>query len=980
MTQATSVDLPWELVERNKPLRDDVRMLGNILGETIRRLEGQKVFEAVEDFRRLCKAIHRQSDPQARAELSELIANLDLDTARRVIKAFLIYFDLINVAEQNHRLRRRAEHESEPDASHQPDSLAYLFDQLVRKQISSDDVLDVLGRLDVEVVFTAHPTEITRRTVLLKQLEIAGYLYSRDHPPLTRSERLTVERGLRSVVESLWLTDPIVYFKPSVLDEVKYGLYHFESVVIDAVLDVHEELINTCKQLVGQVSKAQPAGAGAPSPETAAARLDTPRGSHDCPRTFITFGSWMGGDRDGNPFVTPEITVETLEYHRVVVLRRYLKALEGLFNELSHSSNWGEVSPDIRSSLAVEAAAMPELANTLIRRYPYEPYRQKLLFIRERLRNTVDAVHVRAVGGPAPQPMYFHSNELRADLDLMRKSLANSKFDLSFRSLDRLLHAVDIFGFHLAKLDLRQHSRRHLQALDEVTSVLGLLTPSYAQLSEAEKLDWLSREIESRRPLLPADLRFGTDTNDTIRVFRTIAQCQDRFDCQALDTYIVSMTTCASDLLAILLFARDCGLSDPVNYPKRGINIVPLFESIEDLRRAPEIFKTLLTNPIYRRHLALRGDLQEIMVGYSDSGKDGGIVTSNWELYCVQKELVEIANESGLALRLFHGRGGTIGRGGGPTHRAILAQPPGTVAGRLKLTEQGEVISYKYALHGIAVRNFDRLVASVIETSVLDELESHRQSDSQPWLGFMDSFSQDAFEAYRSLVYESERFAEFFTQTTPINEITKLKMGSRPTRRTRGSNAIEDLRAIPWVFAWTQSRYLLPAWYGMGTAFERHLDRHPDGLDFLRKLYREWPFFQVLVSNVETALATTDMQIASHYVETLVSAELKEKFFSPILAEYERTRDAVLSISGSRTLLEKNPFLQRSIALRNPYVDPLSYLQVKYLHEHRRRTAEQPTTTEFELLDRPGEMKRDRILETVLMSISGVAEGLQGTG
>jgi len=969
VAQATSIDLPWELVERNKPLRDDVRMLGNILGETIRRLEGQKVFEAVEHFRQLCKTIHRQDDAQARDELTELIASLDVDIARKVIKAFLIYFDLINVAEQNHRLRRRAEHESQPEASHQPGSLAHLFARLDREDVGKDHLLDVLEHLDVEVVFTAHPTEITRRTVLLKQLEIAGYLYTSDHPPLTRRETISVQRGLRSVVESLWLTDPVVYFKPAVLDEVKYGLYHFESVVIDAVLDVHEELVNKYKELTGQDS------------QTGAGRTPS-SGARPCPRTFITFGSWMGGDRDGNPFVTPDITVKTLEYQRVVVLRRYLKELEGLFNELSHSSNWGRVSHQLESSLVLEAAAMPELASTIVRRYPYEPYRQKLLFIRERLRNTVDALQATSAASSTSLPIYRHSEELRADLELMRGSLATAGFNLSLRSLERLMHAVDIFGFHLAKLDMRQHSRRHLQALDEITSVLALSKPTYAQLSEAEKLDWLSREIESRRPLLPTDLRFGPDTNDTIQVFRTMAGCQDRFGCQALDTYIVSMTTCASDLLAILLFARDSGLYDPVNYPDRRISIVPLFESIDDLRRAPEIFKTLLTNPIYRRHLALRGDLQEIMVGYSDSGKDGGIVTSNWELYCVQKELVEIANESGIALRLFHGRGGTIGRGGGPTHRAIMAQPPGTVAGRLKLTEQGEVISYKYALHGIAVRNFDRLVASVIETSVLDQVEGDRQQDDPNWLEFMDAFSLNAFEAYRALVYESNRFAEFFRQTTPINEIAQLKMGSRPTRRTRGSSAIEDLRAIPWVFAWTQSRYLLPAWYGCGTAFEKYLSENPQGLDFLRRLYKEWPFFQVLVSNVETALAITDMKIAAHYAERLVSAELREQYFGRILAEYERTRAALLSIAGNRILLEGNPFLQRSIALRNPYVDPLSYLQVKYLEEHRRRIAEQPPAGEFETTAEAGEslVQRDQILETVLMSISGVAEGLQGTG
>lgn len=960
MTVGSSTDLPWELVERNKPLRDDVRMLGNILGQTIKRLEGQAVFEAVEHFRQLCKTIHQLDDSSARDELSRLVGSLDLETARKVIKAFLIYFDLVNIAEQNHRLRRRAQHEAAAQHTCQPGSLAELFNRFGSENVPEKDISDVLRQLDIEVVFTAHPTEITRRTVLLKQLEIARYLNQRDHPPLTRRDRKSIETGLRSVVESLWLTDHVIYFKPSVLDEVKYGLYHFENVVIDALIDVHEELCERLQEPVRDGGKDLPA----------------PR------RTFITFGSWMGGDRDGNPFVTPDVTVKTLEYHRLVILRRYLKELETLFNELSHSSNWCDVSQRLVDSLATDSAAMPNLANTLIKRYEYEPYRQKLLFIREKLRSTVDGAQAPAASGACRSPFYERAEELRADLDLIGESLLRAGCATSLRSLKRMMYAVDIFGFHLAKLDLRQHSRRHSSALDEVTAVLGILTRPYAGLPEPEKLNWLSAELEARRPLFPLELRFSPETNDTIQVFRTMAECQDRFGAEALDTYIVSMTTCASDLLAVLLLAREAGMCDPVNHPNRRINVVPLFESIDDLRRAPEIFKTLVTNPVYRKHLSLRADLQEIMVGYSDSGKDGGIVTSNWELYCAQKELVELADEVGLTLRLFHGRGGTIGRGGGPTHRAIIAQPPGTVAGRLKFTEQGEVISYKYALHGIAVRNFDRLAASVIEKSIFDRLEGRRTRDDPSWLAFMDSFSRDACRAYRELVYENPRFAAFFNEATPIKEIGQLKMGSRPTRRTRGSTSIEDLRAIPWVFAWTQSRFLLPAWYGIGTAFCNHLDREPDGVTFLRNLYEKWPFFRVLVSNVETALAITDIEIAGHYAECLVSATLREELFGLIQAEYDRAKQAVLSISGSGRLLDKNPFLQRSIALRNPYVDPLSYLQVKYLQEHRQRIAEPAAADGFEDADSAGEPRahRDKILETVLLSISGIAEGLQSTG
>jgi len=957
----SSQELPWELVERNKPLRADVHLLGNLLGETIRRFDGEEVFNRVEEFRRLCKAIHEQPDPQLKQELSDLIKSLDLDTATKVIKSFLIFFDLINIAEQNHRLRRRAQHESAAVIAHQPGSLSELFDRLDRENGPAQQVSEILDDLDIQVVFTAHPTEITRRTVLLKQLEIAKYLFLKDHPPLTRREQRAIEDGLRGVVEALWLTDHVIYFKPSVMDEVRYGLYHFENVVIDAVLEVHGALKERCRKLQGKGKDLLLS-----------------------PKRFITFGSWMGGDRDGNPFVTPEITVQTLDHQRLVILRRYLTEVENLFNQLSHSDNWVRPGEELACSLAEETEAMPKLGANLVSRYQFEPFRRKLLFIKEKLKNTLDRRADRDQLSDDPRSIYTNPADFRSDVELLVSSLGQAGCSSSLAGAERLLDTIDIFGFHLAKLDVRQHSERHTRALDEVTRRLGVQPGGYSTLPENERLQWLVRELESQRPLFPADLKFSEETNDTIQVFRTMAYLQAEFGSPALDTYIVSMTTSASDLLSILLFAKDCGLYDPANYPERTISVVPLFETIEDLRRAPSIFQALIAQPVYRRYLSHRKELQEVMVGYSDSGKSGGIVTSNWELYKAQKQLVELAAGAGLKLRLFHGRGGTIGRGGGPTHRAILAEPPGTVAGRIKLTEQGEVISSKYALHGIAVRNFDQLAAAVIEASLVDRTKVGARQDQQSWLDFMEKFSADAFTAYRELIYGDHDFVQFFKETTPIDEIGRLRMGSRPTRRKQGSSSLDDLRAIPWVFAWTQSRYLLPAWYGMGTAFNKQLATGPDkAVATMQKLYREWPFFQELVAKVETALAIADMHIAAYYCENLVSsAQLREKFFKCISAEYDSTRNAVLSITGARTLLVNNPFLQRSIALRNPYVDPLSYLQVRYILELRQRAGSEPAAGAALAGETPaaGIGSRDPLLETVLMSISGVAEGLQSTG
>ncbi len=951
---------PEESQNRIKPLRDDVRMLGNLLGNTIKRLEGEECFARVERFRTLCKAIHEGDDKESRQELFTLIDSLDLESGLKIIKAFLTYFDLINIAEQNHRVRRRAQRESAGNGAFTRESMAELLERLARGGQQTADLESILDSLDIQVVFTAHPTEIVRRTVLLKQLELAELLYRKDHPPLTRRQRNKVEEGLKGVVESLWLTDHIIYFQPDVMDEVRYGLYHFENVVIDALLDVHADLLCRLRQGRRQGTDGM-----------------LPR------QRFITCGSWIGGDRDGNPYVTPAITISTLEYHRSVILRRYLKDLETLFNQLSHSQNWTHSTDALSHSLAADASAMPAIEERWSARFALEPFRRKLLFIQEKLKNTLEQPASAGNLAPGRRDHYLQYQELRLDLELLFEALQECGCTDSLRTLERMLHTIDIFGFHLAKLDIRQHSQRHSQALHEITSRLGLLTPGYLNLSESQRLLWLNAEFQCRRPLFPAELRFSRETNDTVQVFRTMASCQDNFGQAALDTYIVSMTQQASDLLSILLFAREAGLHDEKNYPERTISIVPLFETIEDLRRAPEIFETLLDNPVYKEYLCRRGNLQEIMIGYSDSGKDGGIVTSSWELYKAQRRLLEMSAERGIKLSLFHGRGGTIGRGGGPTHTAILAQPEGTVSGRIKLTEQGEVISSKYALPDIAVSTFDRLAAAVIEAS----LPSRRQpldKDFRRDVAFMEQFSADACHEYRDLVFGDPDFVNFFQQTTPINEIARLRLGSRPTRRKPGSHSINDLRAIPWVFAWTQSRYLLPAWYGFGTAFEQQLKDHgEERLELMRRLYRQWPFFKGLVSKVETSLTIADMDIASYYAEKLVDPPaLKDKFFPRISLEYNKACQAVLAIQETNVLLENTEYLRRSIDLRNPYVDPLSYLQVAYLSKLRKRLALEPdvSSSQTSNLSEPSALDRDCLLEAVLMAINGVAVGLKSTG
>lgn len=928
----------------HQSLRDDVRLLGSTLGRVIKRFDGEGVFELVEQFRQSCKAIHRDGDKRARDHLLSVLANISDEDARKVGKAFLTYFDLINIAEQNHRLRRRAEKESRQVERHDPYSIAHFLEAGAGAGAHPDELLEVLRKLDIQIVFTAHPTEITRRTVLLKQLELAQALHLRDHPPLTARERERIQESLNSITESLWLTDHIIYFKPAVMDEARYGLSHFDSVVIDAVLEVHCDLVRAIRLRAGKTDSGEPEQL-----------------------RFITFGSWIGGDRDGNPFVTPETTRQALEYQRSMILKRYLRDLETLFGDLSHSLKWVPELGELLRSVEADAALMPENADRIRERYAYEPCRQKLLFIQEKLRNTLNRSPFAAPDAVPASPFYKSSEELRQELVMIWQALFEHGCTNSLMSLEKVLHTLDIFGFHLAKLDIRQHSQRHTDALDEVTARLQLTEKSYGAMNEEERIAWLTSELKSARPLFPAHLLFSAETNDTIRVFRTMAECQDAMTSSSTDTYIVSMTQSTSDLLCVLLFAKEAGLCDQRNYPSRSVSVVPLFETIDDLRKAPELLLRLIQIPEYRSYLSGRGDLQEIMIGYSDSGKNGGIVTANWELYKVQKRLVQIAESSGLALRLFHGRGGTIGRGGGPSHRAILAQPPGTVAERIKITEQGEVISSKYALHEIALRNFDRLAAAVIQASMPGHSGQLNENEDDI-VQFMEQFSRQAFKSYRQLVYEDERFVEFFLSMTPINEIAELRLGSRPTRRKAGSKGIDDLRAIPWVFAWTQCRCMLPAWYGFGSAFKNTVDEGGDAaLAFMRNLYERWPFFSGLVAKIETALGIADMHIARYYCDNLVhDRELRDHIFARIFEEYSDACKAVVQITGSNHLLESTPYLRRSIDLRNPYVDPLSYLQVHFLKDLRARADDDP--------------EKGRLLENVLMTINGVAAGLQSTG
>jgi phosphoenolpyruvate carboxylase len=981
MSTATTASQQAGRRAKDAPLRADIRRLGDLLGETLRRLGGERLFETEEQVRLLCKRLRAQYSIADERRLKRLIRSLDLDEAIGVIRAFSVYFQLVNIAEQYHRIRRKRYYERHTPDHPQRGSLADTFRRLSaidddcaeRRRARMQEVID---RLEIMPVMTAHPTEAARRTLLMKHRRIADLLAAFDRKDLTRREREQLREQLATEIEMIWQTDEVRQTQPTVLDEVGNGLYYFDTTLFDALPTLLEELE---RQLAEYFPGVRLRDGAAP----------------------IRFGSWIGGDRDGNPYVTPEVTWETLRRQQRLVLRKYLAAVAELSKRLSESARFAPPTEELRASLAKDARELPEAAEDINRRNPEEPYRQKLSYIYVRLENTLrrnrDLATALRIESPqtliSTRPglpiiaaltksksntasVYRTGDELWEDLRVLRDSLRANRAVHAAREVDRLMRQVAAFDLHLATLDLRQHSDRHTAALDEITRSLGI-TPSYAQMSEEERVAWLTDELSTPRPLISPDAHFSDETTETLNVFRVARRALDEISPRAIRTYIVSMTRNVSDLLAVLVLAKQAGLwqweSDGAGAPRllTRLGVVPLFETIDDLRRAPTVMCRLFENQIYQRQIAAHARLQEVMIGYSDSSKDGGILTSSWELYKAQERLCEVARAHEIELRLFHGRGGSIGRGGGPTHEAILAQPPGTVAARIKITEQGEVISSKYGLPEIALRNLETTTAATIAASL-----PHEDIDEQrlaKWKEVMEQISEEAFAAYRRFVRETEGFYDYFAQATPIEELQHLRIGSRPAKRKAGSRSLDDLRAIPWVFGWTQSRHLVPGWLAVGTALEKFLRQSPRAnLRLLREMYREWPFFHSTLSNIEMALAKADMRIARQYAARTPDKKLGRRIFHMLADEYERTRRMLLAITGEKQLLDNLPVLQRSIAVRNPYVDPLSYFQVELLA--RKRACE--TGDEAKC----GGIDRDKLLYAILLTINGIAAGMRNTG
>lgn len=919
---------PATEMEKDHPLRKDVRLLGHILGDVLVMQGGPTLLQQVEEIRELTKQLRASGNPEQLQRCKQVIQQLSPSMRRDVIRAFAIYFQLVNIAEQNHRIRRHRAYRRGEAESAQPFSIESAVRTLKEMGLTAEQVESMLGQLSLELVMTAHPTEAMRRTILDIHHRIATLVAQLDDPQKTEAEAGQLRDELLGEVLTLWQSDELRHRKPSVLDEVRNGLYYMDETLFDVLPEVHRELEHALERYY---------------PER---RWHVP--------CFLWFGSWIGGDRDGNPWVTPEVTWDTLKMQRDLVMQKYEHSLQQLANKLSHSTRMVKIPSELFDSLKQDEKEV-DLGDIEQGewRNEHEPYRRKCMYMLARLRHTRFNQKERGA--------YDHSEAFLADLKLIDHSLRTHQADTIAESeLARFIRQVELFGFHLLTLDIRQDSGEHEAALTEILASLGIV-PDYKSLTEEEKVKLLTELLLDPRPLTSSFMKFSAETQDCLRLFEIIAQSQQEFGPAAIRNYLISMTQGTSDLLEVVLLAKQVGLWQQTSEgPVSSIHVVPLLETIDDLHRAGEIMEAYYRHPCFVPDRKPGFDVQEIMLGYSDSNKDGGVLTANWELFRAQKELSQRSSRYGLAVRFFHGRGGALGRGGSPLNQSILAQPPETLDGGVKITEQGEVLSSRYALKPIAYRSLEQATSALLVSAASAFFGETAEPESR-WLEWMESISSAAHERYQGLVFEDERFIPFFHQSTPLPEIGELNIGSRPSRR-KNSQAFSSLRAIPWVFSWTQSRNLFPAWFAAGTGLNR-LMREEGGLEALREMYQSWPFFRTLVDNLQMALAKADLVIAREY--SGLAGEQGAELFRLIEEEYRATQEAVLAITGQTEILDHIPVIQESIRLRNPYVDPLSFIQVYLLSESRRE--EHPQTRQDEL-------------KQVLMTINGIAAGLRNTG
>jgi phosphoenolpyruvate carboxylase len=912
--------------EPDRALKDDIRLLGRILGDTVREQEGQDIFDLVELIRQTSVRFHRDGDEGARRKLESILQSLTPSQSVQIVRAYSYFSHLSNIAEDQHQIRK-LRHDAIANLPPPPGTLARALSQAREAGISAEQLRDFFDHAFMVPVLTAHPTEVRRKSTMMREMEIARLLGWRDTQQWTADEEAWIEDNIRRAVLILWQTSLLRRNKLNVRDEVSNGLAYYDYTFLKEVPRLYQAI-------EGRVRGYDPSLEDVQIP------------------SFLRLGSWIGGDRDGNPFVDADVLRKTTQMHGARILEHYLDELAKLGGDLSITGELVEITDELRELASSSPDSSPHRMA--------EPYRRAVAAIRGRI-----AANLRAIDDQYPirsradfMPPYRNSEEFRRDLLIIDQSLKLHGARLVTRGrLRALRRAASCFGLHLATIDLRQNSDVHERTIAELFEAVAPGT-DYKSRNEDERVALLVKELSEVRPLISPFFTYSDETRKELSIFHAAVEARATYGNEVIRTSIISKSESVSDMLELAVLLKEAGLISPDG--KSKIDIVPLFETIGDLRNCAIVMDKAFSEPAYRRLVESRGDTQEIMLGYSDSNKDGGFITSGWELYKAEISLIDTFKRHNVKMRLFHGRGGSVGRGGGPAYEAILAQPSGAVGGQIRVTEQGEIISSKYSNPDVGRRNLETFVAATFEASLL---MPEKHAPREEYLSAMEELSDSAFKAYRALVYDTPEFEVYFWDSTVITEIATLNIGSRPASRTK-TRKIEHLRAIPWVFSWAQCRLMLPGWFGFGAAFQAWIAKHPDtGLKFLQDMYREWGFFRTMLSNMEMVLAKSNIGIASRYAELVTDRNVRDKIFQAIRAEWLASIDALLKVTNQKELLQDNPSLDASLKTRIPYLDPLNHVQVELLKLHRAADNED-----------------ESVLRAVQITINGISAGLRNSG
>lgn len=924
--------------ELQDKLSSDIHLLGDQLGRVIRRQAGIEIFELVERIRALTKARRIDEGVAIDERINHLVDKMTLTESEQIARSFTLYFELVNLAEEQHRVRVLRNREREAYPRPRRESIASAIEQMRLMGVDEFEMKDLLDRLHIELVFTAHPTQAKRRTVLSKLRRIARALTDIDVRDLTPSEWEEIKTQLTAEVTLLWVTDRSRSDKPRVTDEVRTGLYYFDITIWEVLPQIYAEMSKALAEHYPSLA---------------------------LPPRFLTFGSWIGGDRDGNPFVTADVTAETLRLHRGLAVEQHRIEIRRLDRALSISENMVDISPELFESLAAARTDSKHVAY-LQKRYPNEPYRLRAAILTADLADASAGDMVGRLKGLTNPPLRLRSmTDLLEPLDLINRTLHQENLQaIAAAGLNKVRYQAQVFGLHVARLDIRQYSEFNTAVIAELLHKLGRVE-GFADMDGPARAEILSQQLQQPIPDLSQLDDLSDNSRETLDLFQMLYRAFNFYGSELVGPYIVSMTHGPEDILAPLLLAYWHKLCLREDSQAEGMSFVPLFETRQDMRDAPQVMIDLFTHPAYQPHLERLQKHQTIMIGYSDSNKDAGYLAANWELYQTQETLAETCRAYGVTMMLFHGRGGTIARGGGPANRAIQAQPFGSVNGRIRITEQGEVIDERYGHPAVARRHLEQVVHAVLMSSI----PAHYNSKAKlkpAWREAMDELAQTSYLAYRKLVYDTPELLAYWAEATPIHEIGQMQIGSRPSKRS-GTLTLETLRAIPWGFSWMQSRHVLPGWYGLGQALSIYCSPGPERLQLLQEMYDEWPFFKVVIDNAQVSLAKADMSIAQLYSQLVTDRHVRDKIWGEVEGSFWLTCQMILRVTRQQDILDNDPTLKTSVRHRNPYVDPLNFIQVSLLR--RLRQIEDQASDEAE-----------EIRRAIFLTINGVSSGLKNTG